>query len=64
MLKTLKPSEMVILFQKGFLLEYFKYVMEYPDTLLMKILGVYQITFAKDTTAIFLLTENMLGPDT
>lgn len=43
MLKTLKPQEQNILFNKGFLLDYFKYVMTNPETLLMKIFGVYEI---------------------
>ena len=43
MLKTLKPSEKDILLQKGFLLQYFKYVMKNPKTLLMKFYGLYSI---------------------
>jgi len=43
MLKTLKPSEKDILFDKGFLLAYFKYVMQNPSTLLMKIFGIYEM---------------------
>jgi len=43
MLKTLKESEDQILFKKGFLLDYFKYIMNNPDTLIMKIFGVYQL---------------------
>ena len=43
MLKTLKPSEKKILFDQGFLLDYFKYIIQNPDSLLMKIFGVYEM---------------------
>ena len=41
-MKTLKDSEMTILFEKNFLIHYFEYVMKNPDTLIMKILGIYK----------------------
>lgn len=62
MLKTLKESEDEILFKKGFLAEYFKYIMENPDTLIMKIFGAYQLEIGKSKVA-FVLTENMIGLD-
>ena len=62
MLKTLKESEYSILFKKGFLVDYFKYVMNNPDTLLMKIFGVYELQIGKSTVS-FILTEDMVGLD-
>ena len=62
MLKTLKESERQILFKKGFLSYYFKHVMQQPDTLLMKILGVYEMDFGISKIAFF-LTEDMVGLD-
>lgn len=43
MLKTLKESEHQIIFDKGFLQSYFKYIMANPDTLLSKIYGVFEM---------------------
>ena len=63
MLKTLKSSEKDILFSKGFLLEYFKYSIRNPDTLLMKIFGVYEMQIGSSRPMSFILTENMIGLD-
>ena len=63
MLKTLKPAEYDILFNKGFLLDYFKYVMTNPDTLLMKIFGVYEMQIGDSQPMQFILTDNMVGLD-
>ena len=41
MLKTLKESEKDIIFKKEFLHKYFLYIHQNPDTLLMKIYGIY-----------------------
>ena len=62
MFKTLKESEKQILFKKGFISEYFKYVMQQPDTLLMRILGVYEMDFGTSKVAFF-VTEDMVGHD-
>lgn len=43
MLKTLKESEMEIIFNKDFISNYFMHIMKYPKSLLSKIYGVYQI---------------------
>lgn len=64
MLKTLKESEKEILFSKGFLLDYFRHCVQNQGTLLMKILGVYEIEIGKSGKTIpFILTENMVGLD-
>jgi len=43
MLKTLKGSEHEIIFDKGFLVDYFKYTIKNPNTLLCKIYGVFEM---------------------
>ena len=63
MLKTLKESEKDILFQKGFLLDYFKFILKNPETLLMKIFGVYEMQIGKSRPISFILTDNMVGLD-
>ena len=63
MLKTLKDSEYEILFQKGFLLEYFKYIRSNPNSLLMMIFGVYEMNIGEQTKITFILTDNMVGFD-
>ena len=47
MLKTLKKSEFEILFKDGFLIEYYKYLMEHKDSLLSRYLGIYEIKVNK-----------------
>lgn len=63
MLKTLKGSEHEIIFEKGFLLDYFKYILANPDTLLMKILGVFEMQIGQSEKMKFILTDNMVGLD-
>ena len=63
MLKTLKDSEKEILFDKGFLLSYFKHCMKHPDTTLMKIFGIFEIKIKGGKGIPFVLTENMVGLD-
>ena len=65
MLKTLKPSEHKILFEKGFLQEYFKFIIDPANSklMLMKIFGVYHITIGESKTVTFILTENMILVD-
>lgn len=63
MLKTLKESESEIMFSKGFLLEYFKFILKNPETLLMKIFGVYELQIGKSKPISFILTDNMVGLD-
>lgn len=41
MMKTLKETEMEILFDKDFITKYFQHIMLYPNSLLSKIYGVY-----------------------
>ena len=67
MIKTLKPSEMSILFsgKENFLQNYFEYLQmnkEIPkDSLLMKIMGVYELHIGDDRQINILITENMIG---
>lgn len=63
MLKTLKPSEVDILFAQDFLENYFKYMMENPDSLLSKIFGVFEVTVSSNPPMFFLITENMIGDE-
>ena len=63
MLKTLKESEFEILFKKGFLLDYYKHLQSNPNSLLMKILGVYEMVIGESEPIKFLITENMVGND-
>jgi hypothetical protein len=63
MLKTLKDSEHEIIFNKGFLLDYFKYTRKQPETLLMRIFGVYEMQIGDHTKISFILTDNMVGLD-
>ena len=62
MLKTMKESELEIL-KQGFLMDYFKYIHSNPDSLLMKIYGIYEIVIGTSDPVIFLITENMVGLD-
>ena len=43
MIKTLKQSEMKILFETNFLVDYYKYILQNPSSLLSRILGVYEL---------------------
>ena len=43
MLKTLKESELRILFETDFMVDYYKYIMENKESLLSRILGVYEM---------------------
>ena len=63
MLKTMKESEFDILMKQGFLLDYYKHINSNPDSLLMKIYGIYKIQIANSEPVIFLITENMVGLD-
>jgi len=47
MLKTLKMSERDILFEDKFLIEYYKHIVQNKDSLLSKLLGVYEIRAKK-----------------
>jgi hypothetical protein len=42
-MKTLKQSEMDILFEDGFLVEYYQHLMENQKSLLCKIFGIYEV---------------------
>ena len=48
MMKTLKESEKDIIFKKEFLHKYFMYINENPDSLLMRIYGIYQVDIDND----------------
>ena len=63
MIKTVKPSEMDILFKTDFLTDYLQHLKDNPDSLLSRILGVFEVTVSKSSPMVFLITENMLGED-
>ena len=63
MIKTLKKSEKEILLQKGFLEDYFSYLMKNPDSLLMKIFGIFELELGPNRFVDFLITENMINND-
>ena len=63
MLKTMKESEFDIVMKQGFLLDYYKHITTNPDSLLMKIYGIYRIQIADSEPVVFLITENMVGLD-
>jgi hypothetical protein len=47
MLKTLKSSEFDILFKDGFLIDYYKHLMENKDSLLSRYLGIFEVKVNK-----------------
>ena len=47
MLKTLKQKEFDILFEDKFLIKYYKHIVENPDSLLSRLLGVFQVRAKK-----------------
>ena len=63
MLKTLKESEKKILHFKEFLQKYFVFITENPDSLLMRIYGIYQVDIKDEQSICFLITDNMVGND-
>jgi hypothetical protein len=63
MVKTLKDSEVKILFDQDFLVNYFLYITKNHDSLLSRILGIYEIAIGNQNPMVFLITENMIGHD-
>ena len=63
MIKTLKKSEKEILLAKGFLEDYFMHLMKNPDSLLMKIFGIFELELGPNRFVDFLITENMIKHD-
>ena len=63
MIKTLKKSEKDILLQKGFLEDYFLYISKNPNSLLMKIFGIFELELGPNRFVDFLITENMIRQD-
>ena len=63
MLKTLKQKEFDILFEDKFLLKYHQHIINNKDSLLSRLLGVYQVRAKKQTPITFFITENMIGHD-
>lgn len=65
MIKTMKPAEAKIFFDKtdGILLDYLQHMSEQPDSLLSKVLGVYQIQIKHSEPVFFFVSENMVGDD-
>lgn len=61
MLKTLKESEVKILFESNFMVDYYKYIMSNRDSLLSRILGVYEMHLNDQDPIYFFLTENIIG---
>ena len=54
---------MDFLFKGLFLAEYFDYLMNNKNTLLSKLLGVYEVKVGNDQPLKFFITENMLDND-
>ena len=63
MLKTLKMKERDILFEDKFLIDYYKHIVKNKDSLLSRLLGVYEIRAKKQSPLVFFITENMIGED-
>ena len=63
MVKTLKESEFKILFDHKFMVDYYKHLINNRDSLLSRILGVYEIQVNDQSPIIFFITENMIGDD-
>lgn len=63
MIKTLKEKEFEILFEDKFLIDYYKHITQNKDSLLSRLLGVYQVRAKKQTPMTFFITENMIGFD-
>ena len=65
MLKTMKPSEVSILFDEkdGILLDYGNFLAANPDSLLIKMLGVYKVQVNESDPIILFVSENMVGND-
>ena len=59
----MKQSELDILFKGEFLAEYFEYFMTHENTLLSKLLGIYEIKVGTDPPFTFFITENMVQSD-
>mmetsp|Transcript_12777 Transcript_12777/g.21596 ORF Transcript_12777/g.21596 Transcript_12777/m.21596 type:complete len:216 (+) Transcript_12777:1159-1806(+) len=63
MVKTMKQSEFEILIEDEFLSSYYKYLVNNPGTLLMKIFGVFRVQIGTQKNITFLVTENMVSHD-
>ena len=63
MIKTLKKSELKILFDTNFMVDYYKYIVQNTDSLLSRILGVYELQVNDQNPICFFVTENMITQD-
>lgn len=63
MIKTLKQSELKILFETNFMVDYYKYIIANADSLLSRILGVYEMQVNDQSPIFFFVTENMITHD-
>ena len=63
MLKTLKKSEFDILFEDNLMFDYYKHMIRYPDSLISRYLGVYELRVNKQSSIYLFITENMIGND-
>lgn len=65
MLKTMKQSELDIMLDNNaqFLVDYFTHLQLYPDSSLIKILGIYSVQVQEQTPLLFYITENVVGTD-
>lgn len=66
LIKTLKKSEFDIMFDNNgrFLKSYYEYICkEKPDSLLAKILGVFEVKISGKEPIKFFITENMIEND-
>ena len=63
LVKTLKSSEFDILFDDKWLVDYYKFIKENPDSLLSRYFGVYELRINKQTPVQLFITENVIGND-
>ena len=62
-LKTLRPSEETLLFQKGGVLgPYYEHITQHPDSLISKVLGVFRVKLQMmDEPITFLIMDSLIG---
>ena len=63
LIKTLKGSEFKILMDGTFLPSYYKHIINNPNSLLSRYMGLYEIKINNQTPMFIFVTENMIGRD-
>ena len=63
MIKTLKESEYDILFKTDFLIDYVSHLIRYPDSMISRYYGVYEVNIHGQDPIYFFITENQIGRD-